>query len=309
MPLLTYNEFAAASQVGGSIREDLMDFIENLSPSDSPLYSNLSQVSVNAGYVEYLEDTLPAAAANAWPEGATATDPLLATPTRNASIVQNFQRHFAVSGRQMAVRHAGMASMLSYQEMKQGKILKTEIELALTRGSAVSGDTNVAPNFKGFLNFSTNISNHSGASLTETYFNNLLELTYSFNANVREVYSNVHLKRTMNGFSTNVTKYIAASEKRMVNPIDIYDSEFGTMALIKSRYHLQGATPSASGPQASLIAIDPDYFNVGFLRQFTTKELGITGDKRQFFIVGECTLIRRSERAGVYALGLRPTIG
>jgi len=52
MSLLTYNEFAAASQVGGSIREDLMDFIENLSPTDTPLYSNLSQVAVQAGYVE-----------------------------------------------------------------------------------------------------------------------------------------------------------------------------------------------------------------------------------------------------------------
>lgn len=255
-----------------------------------------------------LEDTLPAAAANAWPEGATATDPALTVPVRNASIVQNFQRHFAVSGRQLAVRHAGLASMLSYQEMKNAKVLKTELELALHRGSAVSGDTNIAPSFKGFLNFTTNISNHSGATLTERKFNDLLELTYSFNANVREVYSNVWLKRTMNGFSTNVTKYIPAAERRMVNPIDIYDSEFGTMALIKSRYQLQGASPTASGPQCSLIAIDPDYFNVGFLRQFSTKELGITGDKRQMFVVGECTLIRRSEKAGVYALNLAPNL-
>lgn len=52
MPLLSYNEFAASSQVGGSIREDLMDFIESLSPSDTPLYNNLSQVQVHAGYVE-----------------------------------------------------------------------------------------------------------------------------------------------------------------------------------------------------------------------------------------------------------------
>lgn len=91
MPLLTYNEFSVGGlPKGGSIREDLMDFIENLSPADTPLYNNLGQVEVHAGYVEYLEDTLGAAAANAWAEGAQASDQALAVPTRNVSIVQNF---------------------------------------------------------------------------------------------------------------------------------------------------------------------------------------------------------------------------
>ena len=38
MPLLTYNDLDNNSQKGGSIREDLLDFIENVSPSDTPLY-------------------------------------------------------------------------------------------------------------------------------------------------------------------------------------------------------------------------------------------------------------------------------
>src|SRR5437867_8114232 len=107
MPLLTYNEFAAASQKGGSIREDLLDFIENLSPKDTPLFNNLGSLGVSAGYVEYLEDTLVGATVNSWAEGVAATDVNLTTPARNISIVQNFQKHFQVSGRQQAVVHAG----------------------------------------------------------------------------------------------------------------------------------------------------------------------------------------------------------
>lgn len=89
MPLLTYNEFAASSQKGGSVREDLLDFIENLSPRDTPLYNNLGDVSVSAGFVEWQEDTLPAAAANSWQEGVAATDINLTVPSRSYAIVQN----------------------------------------------------------------------------------------------------------------------------------------------------------------------------------------------------------------------------
>lgn len=280
---------------------------ENLSPTDTPLYSNLSQVEVHAGFVEYLEDSLAAAAANAFTEGAAATDPALTTPSRNFSIVQNFQKHFWVAGRQLAVRHAGMASMLSYQEMKNAKELKLDLELALHRGSAVSGNTNVAPNFLGFLNIpAPNSTNVSGATLTENLFNRLLERSFSFNANVREVYVNVWLKRTMNGFSTNVTRYIPAGEKRMVNPIEVYDSEFGPMALIKSRYQLQGANPTNA--LCSMIAIDPDYFQVGWLRPISTDELGKDGDRRRMMMVGEATLIRRSEAAANVVLDLAANI-
>lgn len=91
MPLITYNELGTGVQrAAGSIREDLLDFIENLSPADTPLYQNIGSIQVDAGFVEYLEDTLNAASANAFTEGAAATDQTLGTPSRNYSIVQNF---------------------------------------------------------------------------------------------------------------------------------------------------------------------------------------------------------------------------
>jgi len=91
MPLQTYQEFANATPgPGGTIREELLNFIENLSPKDTPLYNNLGAVKVGAGYVEFNTDTLTAAAANAWAEGGAATDVALTMPTRSATHVQNF---------------------------------------------------------------------------------------------------------------------------------------------------------------------------------------------------------------------------
>jgi hypothetical protein len=94
VPLNTYQEFAIATAgPGGSIREDLLDFIENLSPKDTPLYNNIGALQVNAGFVEYLTDSLAVAATNAWAEGAAATDIAATMPSRSAMIVQNFQKH------------------------------------------------------------------------------------------------------------------------------------------------------------------------------------------------------------------------
>jgi hypothetical protein len=114
VPLNTYVEFANATPgPGGSIREDLLDFIENLSLKDTPLFNNLGAIQVNAGFVEYLTDTLTAAATNAWAEGAAATDITLTMPSRRATIVQNFQKHFLESALTLLRRCATLLCRLS----------------------------------------------------------------------------------------------------------------------------------------------------------------------------------------------------
>jgi hypothetical protein len=211
------------------------------------------------------------------------------------------QKHFWVSGRQLAVRHAGLANMVSYQEMKQAKVMKLDIELALHRGSAISGNTNVAPQFNGFLNLAgLNQTGCSTITLTEKVFNNLMELSYSYNCRIREVYANTAIKRTMNGFTTNVTRFIATGERKQINVLDAYEGDFGIQAIFKSRYQIQAAN-RLSG---SFLAIDPDYFQVGWLRPVVTEELGKDGDRRRMMMVGEMTLIARSKQAYVAATEL-----
>ena len=303
MPLTTYDELGSAVQKSaGTIREDLMDWIENVSPTDTPLFNNLSQIKVNSGFPEYLEDTLTAAAVNAYVEAAAATDPTLATPTRSASIVQNFQHHWQVSKRQVAVRHAGFSSADAYQELKAAKRWKRDVELALHRGSAVSGTNSVAPQFGGMLNrLSTNFTSSSGTTLTEKVYNDIVTLGFAFNLNYREVYANMQVKRTISGFSTNVQRFIPAGDKKQLNVIDVYESEQGLQAIFKSRDQLQAASVGAQGN--SWIAIDPDRFNVGVLRPVSTFELGLDGDRVRHYMVGELTLIVRTEKGGAGATG------
>lgn len=303
MPLTSYDELGSAVQrAAGSIREALLDFIENVSPADTPLYNNLSQISVSAGFIEHLEDTLPAAGTNANTEGAGASDPTLTTPTRNYAIVQNFQKHWQVSGRQEAITHAGMTSPISYQAMKAAKEFKNDLELALHRGSAVSGTNSVAPQFAGMLNkITTYATSSSGTTLTEVVYNDLITLTYATPVNLRETYANMLVKRTINGYTTNTQRFLPSKERRQVNIVDVYESESGIQAIYKSRYQLQAASKTAAGN--SFIVIDPDYFVAGVLRPVREKTLGLDGDRERRLLVGEYTLLARSEKAGVAGLG------
>ena len=308
MPLITYTEFAAGNQVGGSIREDLLDFIETLSPKDTPLYNNLSSIQVNAGYVEYLQDSLAARGHNAWPEGGAATDVALTTPSRVASIVQNFQKHFHVSGRQIAVLHAGLANMVSYQEMKKAAELKNDFEHTLHRGSAVTGQTGAtAPQLAGMLNrLTTNFTASSGTTLTELVFNNIVTLTFANPVNLREVYCPMRLKRTINQYTTSVQRYLPAGDRRQLDLIDVYESEVGVMSIFKSRDQLESSANNTSGN--SFIAIDPDYFSIGWLRAPKTMELGLDGDRVRKMMVAEMTLIARHEAGGAGGTGFVPFI-
>jgi hypothetical protein len=157
----------------------------------------------------------------------------------------------------------------------------------------VSGAASTAPQFNGLLNASlTSWTAASGLTLSETVFNDIVCLTYSYNARVREVFCNMNLKRTINGYTTNVTRYLPAGDKKQVNLIDVYDSEIGPMAIQKSRDQLQGTDTN------SWVAIDPDFFNVGWLRPLTTKVLGLDGDRERRMMIGECCLIVRSKKAG-----------
>lgn len=304
MPLSTYDELGSGVQrAAGSIREALLDFIENVSPDDTPLFNNLSQIKVTAGFIEHLEDTLPAAATNANVEGANASDATLTQPSRNYAIVQALHKHFQVSGRQEVVNHAGMSSVLGYQRMKAGKSIKNDLELALHRGSAVSGTNSVAPQFAGMLNkISTYATSSSGTTLTETKYNDYITLTFATPVKLRETYVNMLLKRTIDGFTQNTQRFIPSGDKRQVNLIDIYDSNVGVQAIILSRYQLQAAAVTSQGN--SFISIDPDYFAVGVLRPFNEIALGKAGDNERRMLVGEYTLLAKSEKAGVATTGL-----
>ena len=327
MPYVTWQEFTAAGRPqGGSIRENLQDFIANVAPQETPLLSGLAQSRVSSGFVEWQQDTLPARAWNAVLEGIAFTEMAVSLPTRLYTSVQTFYRSGVVSDRERQVEHAGFDDPFTYAENKAFLSLKNDIEHALHQGSAATGATSAYSQIGGLLNLlTTNFTNMAvngasywtGVTLTESIFNDILELVYN-NGTVQptEVYCGPKIKRTISGFNTKTTFNINAAEKRQVLATDWYVSDFGDLKIFLARDQARTSARLAAGDLStypttsdnSFVVLDPKYFMTGWLQQVKRETLPRDGLRDRFQISAALCLIAKSELAGGGARGLSANI-
>lgn len=307
--LLTWDEFTSGGRPqGGSIPEDLRDFVENVSPKDRPALSMLRKTRVSSAFIEWQEDALPSRGANAYPEGVAATDPPLTTPSRIYTHVQTFAKWGKVSDEQRAVEHKGFSDAFLYQENKQIQSLLNDVEHAIHRGSAASGATNAARQFAGLLNLVTTLnmegaidSSWSGATLTEDKFADMVQVFTDLNYDIKPKVAlvNSYLKRTISGYSTKVQRYIEAAARQQINVIERHTSDFGEIDVFYSRDQLKSSTKSGAGN--SIVIMDPSFFEVGFLQPLMSETLARDGLRTPFQISAMCTLIYRTQKAAATA--------
>lgn len=299
--LVTWQEFTSGGRPqGGSIPEDLKDFVENVSAKDRPALALLRKSRVGTTYVEWQEDTLPARALNAWIEGVQATDLALTTPSRLFAHVQNFARWGMVSDVQRAVEHKGFSDAYMYQEKKAIDATLNDIEHAIHRQTSVTGATSAARQFAGLLSVlqtSSNYTQLTGVTLTEGILGDLLQLFVDNNTEIRPnvAFVNSFLKRTITNFSTNVTRNINAAERAQINTIERHTSDFGDLDIFYSRDQLKAASKSVSGN--SLVLLEPSFFETAWLQPLMSETLARNGLRTQFQISAMCTLIYRTSKA------------
>jgi len=305
--LQTWDEIVASTMRSeNTIREDLQDAIWNVTPHETPLLSRMSQAPVDNDYVQWLVDVYADAATNAQLEGIAFTHLSLTVPTRAANITQIFYKGGMIADRARAVARAGMNDPFVYYEGKHVVEIKRDMELAIVKGSAVTGTTSSANQMNGFLNFlSSNNTVMSGITLTEEKFNDVLELTWGNTAMMpNEVYVGPKLRRTISLYSTNVTRYEDASAKRQILTTGQYDSDFG---LVHHNLHRDLAS-AATGTANELLVIDPNWFATGWLQPLRREVLSRDGKRDRYMISAEFTVLFRNEAAGAAVTGCFPYI-
>lgn len=275
-------------------REDLLDIVTNVSPKETPLLSGLPMGQAAKGTLhEYATDVFAASGDNAQAEAAAHSVVDLTQPTRATNVTQIFTDYITVSGTEMTVD--GVTSPWDYQIDKNLTEHAKDIELAFMAGSRASGNSGVARRLAGVINaLSTNSSTRaSGSSLGETAFNDIMELIWgSTNLLATEVYVGATLKRDISGFTAGNTKYIDAEDKRLVRPVDVYESDFGMHKIFLHRDVPSGANAKM------LVAINPKFHRKSFLRPTKVEKLAKDGDRERAQIVTEVTLEHRGEKTG-----------
>lgn len=150
-------------------REDLSDFITNISVKRAPLHAMLGKTKATSTLHEFLTDALDSPALNATVEGADAAFGTLTPRVRLNNVVQNMAKTGQVSDNQEAVLKAGVKSEVSYQIQKSTEALVLDTEHSLWQGVKTTGSASVAPMMGGVFSFaSTNNTSMATSTLSGT---------------------------------------------------------------------------------------------------------------------------------------------
>lgn len=289
----------------GNRLEDVMLAVVQLSPTDTPFFSGIGKTKASNVEHQWPEDTLAARGDNARVEGNTFSYGTVTAPSRRSNFTQIFDKTFWVSSSERWVRGAGVDDQFQYQKQKALMEIANDIEHAFIRGSRASGNASTARRMGGALNFITTNATTvaSGTKLTESFFNGLGELSYNQGGRPDEVYVGARLKRIITSFTAGATKNIASDDKRLVNAVDVYESDFGLMKIFLSRDQLTSATATNN----SLMMIENRKFKAAIgepVNVLPMDEVAQDSHGTKGVVRGEMTMEVLGERHNAVALNL-----
>ena len=231
----------------GNRLEDVMRMVVTITPTDTPFMSGIQKKKAANTLHQWPTETLTTRQDNAVVEGATFSYGTRTAPGREINVTQIFDKTFSVSSTEGWVKGAGVDDMALHQKQKAIKEISTDVEHALLRGSRATGNASVARRLAGALNWVTTCATAvvSGTKLTESFYCGLLELAWAQGGKPDETYTASMMKRVISSFTAGLTRNITADDKRLVNSVDVYESDFGIQKILLSRDILSGAQACA----------------------------------------------------------------
>lgn len=293
---MAQNTTKAWSYDDKAIREDLLDVMTNIDPTEHNFQDLIGTSTANAVLHEWPVDTLDAVGTNAALEGADAGTASMTNPTRVQNLTQIFTKPYIVTGTEQQVKQAGYSDRKSYEISKKLKAIKNDIELAFLRGSAATGNgTAAASQLKGAKNFiTTNATAQSGVSLTEAMLVSYLSLAWTAGGRVDNILVGATLKQRITSFSGNNTRFVGAEEKKLVNTINLYASDFGAEVIEVKLHRYMTISGDVNN---DVMGIQSDTWASAWLRKPFNKDLAPTGDAEKGMLIAEGTLEARAEKA------------
>jgi len=327
---------------GSANREDLLDFIINIDPWETPMFTSFPKGNdVQLTTHEWLSDTLAAASSGGGTEGADFSGETVGSRTRYQNVTQIFRKDIKVTNTQRAVNPAGVRDEYSYQMEKIAKELARNVEKQLVAASGLSAQGTTGAQrvmksladfyitgtytgtgttaYAGFLNAGTasgdgsppwalaGSTSLSATVMTEARFNGILEVIFNNGGNPDQAFVHAGTKRQISAFSGQGAsrRNIQMTEKTLVASVDVYDSDFGLIHIILDRWVPKGSTSSIDHTEVTGQAyfLESGMNKIQFLRPFKHTFLAAVGDATRGMMLGELTLEVLSPRSGFRVMG------
>lgn len=282
---------------------------------DTYCLTNLEKVKATSTYHEWTTDVLGGATANRMIEGDEYSYATIVAPTRLGNYVQTAKKTFLISGILEEVNKAGRKSEIVRQQMKQMRELKQDMEYALvtnqassaggsgTARSSASMESWIATNE--VLSTTTSSANTVGfaagvvaaptdsattGAFTEASLKSALQSAWAAGGDPRVILTGATQKNAIDGFVGIATRYVdvgRTSPASIINSVDVYVSSYGRHQIVLHR-HVRSSV---------VLAIDPEYWSIGFIRRPFMETVAKTGDAEKRAILTDFTLVSRNEKA------------
>ena len=293
----TYQAGTMSIGVGG-LREDLLDIIVNISPTETPMLSGFKKSKASGTVHEWVTDTLGTATNTTVVEGADFSDPTLTARVRHSNYCQINREGFQVSDTLDAVDKVGIkGGEYEYQLAKALKNIARGMEVAIVKGESAAGSASVARGSRGISDSTTggtgtgwvvtNGKSMGTNDLTEVFYNDLLQEIFIQGGNPDTTYAHGWNKRTISAFTAGSTKNIESFAKKLVLSVDVYESDFGLQRVILDRYM----------PEKAISVLQKDMWSVAMLRPVKHTPLAKVGSARRGMVESEWTLVSYNEKA------------
>jgi hypothetical protein len=316
------------------IREDLIDVIYDISPTDTPFVSNAGSGSSKGTFHEWQEDRLAAVEDNPVVEGANATQAALTPTVRHGNYCQINQKSWIISGTDLVADNAGRGVEMAYQEAKKGLELRKDVEFVCVgvnkardagvgyseiAAEAARDTATVLSWIHTNTNFDTvGTGGSPGAdptgdgtdartdatpttlrAFTEDMLEDVIDQVYIYGGNPDTIMANTTQKRTISKNFTGSadTREIMTPDKRVIAAVDFYESDYGVLAVVPNRYMRQ----------RDCFVLDTDMWEVAYHRPFMTYDLAKTGDNEKKQMIVEWTLVSKEDGSGGGVFDLNET--
>ena len=245
--------------------------------------------------VETMQDSLADAAENAHVDGSNFVEVAHTPPSVTQSYAQNFLKYVVVPDTLQDVQIQGMKKAYQYFSKKAMKELALDMEMALIR-QAPQGPAPAPQAHRHMTSaITTNVLDAANASpLTEDMFNDLLQAAWDKGSEPSVVLVNSAQKRVISQFTGGTVKNLDAKDKKLVMGIDWLDTDFGEVKVVLTRYLAQ----------SEVLAIDPNLWELAWLKRAAHTPLGKEGDNTRGMIVARLALGCREEKGNAYYKGL-----
>lgn len=293
--------------------DSLLSILKDVSPNtDNYFVSNLgvAPAATNPLHEWGVYNTARPTSVTGVIEGSDASYSDLTSPERTNNYTIILDETIQLSDTAAAMETITGEDPMAFQKDRALKRLKAKMEFVTINGNVVARLSGVASGMNGFdAMISTNVTARaSGTSFTETELNDMMEDSYdevSMEYIADLLVCPMVIKRRISGFTSNLTRNIMATDKKLDNEIRVYDSTVGQTVKIIPHKDVRKAAGTLT-----VYALREETFKHSFLVGEEPKfvPLARTGHSEKGMYKTQFTLVSFAQRASAKRTGYAITL-